>query len=136
LVQGVANLVVTSSIDLAGNDTVILAPGARLTIYMEGATASIKGNGFVNPGTSTNLLYYGLPANTSIDMSGNAAFNGLIYAPEADLHLGGGGNNSQDASGAFVVNTFTLNGKFNFHYDLNSRKVLFAGFVPVSWVEL
>jgi hypothetical protein len=136
LVQGVANLVVTSSINLSGSDGVTLAPGARLNIYMEGTSTTIKGNGFINPGSSTNVAYYGLPTNTSIEISGNAAFNGLIYAPEANMILSGGGSNNEDCSGAFVCNSIKLNGNFNFHDDLNARNFILLGYFPTSWTEL
>jgi choice-of-anchor A domain-containing protein len=134
-VQGNATLVVTSSINIGSKDGITLAPGSSLTIYMEGKSTSIKGNGFANPGSSTNLVYYGLPNNTDIDMSGNAAFNGIIYAPEADVKLGGGGNNAQDLGGSLTINTLTLNGHFNFHYDFNTRKVTQKGYKPSNWAE-
>jgi len=74
-----------------------------------------SGMGAVN-GTPLNFLVYGTPNVTSITMSGNSAFIGAIYAPEAVLTLNGGGNNS-NLQGAAIVKSVTLNGHYDFHYD-------------------
>ena len=74
-----------------------------------------SGMGAVN-GTPLNFLVYGTPNVTSITMSGNSAFIGAIYAPEAVLTLNGGGNNS-NLQGASIVKSVKLNGHYDFHYD-------------------
>lgn len=79
-----------------------------------------SGNGFqVNtPGSATNLFVWGLPSLTSISLNGNAGFTGAIYAPEAAFSGGGGGNShTNDTSGAMIVQSVTLKGHWNFHYD-------------------
>jgi hypothetical protein len=40
-----------------------------------------------------------------------------IYAPEANVTFNGGGSNPYDIAGAFMVNSLTLKGHFNFHFD-------------------
>src|SRR5206468_4545735 len=61
-----------------------IAAGASLTIYMSGASTTISGNGLVNDSAQAkNFAYYGLPSNTGISLTGNGAFYGTIYAPEA-----------------------------------------------------
>ncbi len=50
-------------------------------------------------------------------MSGNSAFNGTIYAPEADISFSGGGNNTVDFMGAIVGKSVRISGKYQFHYD-------------------
>lgn len=50
-------------------------------------------------------------------LSGNGSFNGCLYAPGATLTGNGGGNNSQDLCGSFVVGAVTSNGHMCFHYD-------------------
>jgi len=95
---------------------------ASIVIYANpnsaNGTFSLSGNsgmGAVN-GTPLNFLVYGTPNVTSITMSGNSAFIGAIYAPEAVLTLNGGGNNS-NLQGAAIVKSVTLNGHYDFHYD-------------------
>jgi choice-of-anchor A domain-containing protein len=83
------------------------------------------------------LGIYGLPSCTSIDLHGNAAFTGTIYAPQADYVFGGGGNNTQDMIGALVANSCKLNGKANFHYDESlKRNGPGIGYIPFSWKEI
>ena len=116
---------------------------ASLVLYVGTTNASgnnsisVGGNGALNsPGYAKNLQIYGLPSLTGISFSGNAAFAGTIYAPEAALTGGGGGNNTIDTSGAIVVNSVTLNGKWNFHYDENLKiNGPIRGWIANSWAE-
>jgi hypothetical protein len=133
-----ARLLVTENIDLTGQDGIILQNGANLKLYMAGTSAKIAGQGIVNPNASaTNFFYYGLTNNTSLDITGNGQFTGVIYAPQAALSLKGGGNSVEDFIGASVSGSVVMNGKFNFHYD----EVLSSlggprGFLITSWNEL
>jgi hypothetical protein len=114
-----------------GNDA------GKLTIYMDGPTFILTGNSVVDGGNAANLSYYGTPNNTQIKFSGNAAFTGTIYAPEAAFTMGGGGNNTYDFVGSSITKTVTMNGHFNFHFDenlLNSGPV--RGYSATSWREL
>jgi hypothetical protein len=107
-------------------------------LYVAGASTSLGGSGVVNgTGSATNFSYYGLPSNTSVSFSGNAAFVGTIYAPNAALQLGGGGSNTFDFVGASVSNTVQMNGHFNFHYDeLLGRQNNGASYYITSWNEI
>jgi hypothetical protein len=128
---------VNGSLSLGGQASIILAPGASAKIYVGGASTSISGNGVANPGSALNFMLYGLPSNTSINLSGNAAFTGTIYAPNADLALSGGGTSNYDFVGASITRTATLNGHFSFHYDeALSKYGPSRGFVITSWNEL
>jgi hypothetical protein len=100
-------------------------------------SVSIGGNGSLNsPGYAKNLQIYGLPSLTSMTFSGNAAFAGTIYAPEADITGNGGGNNNTDTSGSMVVKSVTLHGHWNFHYDENLKTAgPSRGWVPSAWTE-
>ena len=116
-----------------------IGPGASLTLYMAGATTAINGNGVVNDtGHASAFAYYGLPSNTSITLTGNGAFYGTIYAPEADFSLKGGGKSSlDDFTGASITKTTTMGGNFNFHYDESLIQVTtLGGYDPISWAEL
>jgi hypothetical protein len=137
-VNGHANLYVTAGIQLSGNSQIIIATNASLRIYMAGATASIGGNGVANrSGKAENFVYLGLPTHTSLSFHGNAAFTGVIYAPNADFTLGGGGSDTHDFVGASVTKSVTMNGHFHFHYDENLKNSQWSrGYVAVSWDEL
>jgi hypothetical protein len=116
-----------------------IAPGASLTVYMAGATTTIGGSGVVNDsGQASAFAYYGLPSNTSISLTGNGAFYGTIYAPEADFTLKGSGKSSvDDFTGASITKTTTMTGNFNFHYDESLiHLTTLGGFDPVAWTEL
>ncbi len=137
-VSGNAVLYVTSTLALSGNAKIVIGTGASLKLYFGGTSASLGGNGVINnTGNAMNFMYYGLPSNTSLSMSGNAGFAGVIYAPNADFSLNGGGSNSYDFVGASVTKTVTMNGHFKFHYDENLGRIgPSRGFVVTSWNEV
>jgi hypothetical protein len=111
------SLYIPGDFSMTGNSKLIIAPGASLKVYVGGAT-SLAGNGIFNYTLdASHFMYYGLPSNTSISISGNAAFTGCIYAPNANLSLNGGGNTIYDVVGASVTKTANMNGHFRFHYD-------------------
>jgi hypothetical protein len=138
MVSGDVTLYVSGNVSISGNAGIIVAPNSRLRLYVAGSSASFGGSGVVNnAGNATNFGYYGLPSNTSVSFSGNAAFVGTVYAPSAHLSLGGGGNNSYDFVGATVSKTVQMNGHFNFHYDENLGRLDNPAFyVITSWNEL
>ena len=142
-------LYVTSSISIGtgGGSTkrgysppqIHIAPGGSLTIYMAGATTTISGNGVANDtAQAKNFAYYGLPSNTTISLTGNGAFYGTIYAPQANFNLKGSGNTStDDFTGASITKTTTMTGNFNFHYDESLiHLTTLGGYDAVSWEEL
>ncbi len=117
-VRGQAKLLVTGGISMSGHDEIVIPEGKTLKLYMAGTSASLGGNGVMNSdGYATNFFYYGLPENTSLSLSGNGAFVGTVYAPNAALTLNGGGHNKTDFVGAAITKTARLNGHFSFHYD-------------------
>lgn len=138
LVQGQAKLLVTTDIQFSGSDYIYIAPGASLALYVSAPKASLGGGGVQNDSTdASSFIYYGLPTNTSLSYSGNAAMSGGIYAPNADFSMGGGGKTVYDFSGACVTRTITMNGKFNFHFDesLTTRGPN-RGYIATSWDEV
>ena len=138
IVLGDVVLYVTGSVSLSGQSYMTVSTNSTLQLYVGGANASFGGSGIVNtPGSATNFVYYGMPGNTSLSMSGNAAFTGAIYAPSADLTLGGGGNTTYDFSGSSVSGTVRMNGHFNFHYDESLGETgPRRGYVITSWNEI
>ena len=137
MVTGNASLWVTDSVNFSGNESIQIAPGASLKLYVSAPTASIGGKGIVNGnGTVSSFQYFGLPTNTAFDFKANASFTGTVYAPQANLTLGGGGNDVYDFVGAVVVNTVKLNGHIHFHYDEDVRRLIPGPYVAVSWNEV
>jgi len=136
-ISGNSVLYVTGDISLKGNSAIQIAAGASLTIYAAG-DVDIGGNGVANlSGNAANFYLKGLPSATSVKMSGNAAFTGVIYAPSAALTLGGGGSTDYDFVGASISNTIKLNGHYKFHYDENLGRVGGArDWVVASWNEI
>src|SRR4030095_2977115 len=137
-VNGHANLYVTAGIQISGNAKITIATNASLKIYMGGASASIGGNGLANlTGNAANFAYLGLPTHTSLSFSGNGGFTGVVYAPNADFTLGGGGNDIRDFVGSRVTKTGIMNGHFHFHYDENLKNSQWnRGYIAVSWDEI
>jgi hypothetical protein len=138
IVNGNAVFYVTGDISMTGQSLIYIAPGARLQLYCGGATASFAGQGLANANASaTNFFYYGLPSNTTLRLHGNAAYTGVIYAPNANFDLGGGGKDTYDTVGAAVVNNVSINGHFNFHYDEALGNLGGGGgFLITSWNEI
>ena len=131
------NLLVTGNINITGHDGIEIEPGGSLNLYMSGAVAKLAGNGVANEGgNATNFVYWGSTSNSEISINGNGTFSGIIYAPQADLTLNGGGSGIDDVSGASVSKTARLNGNFQFHYDENLGN-LFKNrpFIVTSWNE-
>jgi Putative Ice-binding-like adhesive domain len=105
-------------------------------IYQDSGTATLSGNASTGGNRPDNFYYYGLPGVTSITLSGNSTFIGVIYAPEAQLTLNGGGN-ANNLEGAAIVNQVTLNGHYDFHYDESlATNGPSRGYIPISWQEL
>ena len=138
VVTGNATIIVTNSITLSGQDALTITTNGSLKLYMTGASTSLAGNGIVNmTGNAMQFSYYGSTNNTSLSLSGNAAFTGSIYAPSASFTLSGGGNNTIDFVGASVTGTVTMNGHYNFHYDENlGRQGQALAYVVLTWNEI
>jgi hypothetical protein len=133
---------VTSDFTMSSQSQIILVPGVRLLLYVgdttgSGASASLGGSGVSNQGNAMDFEYWGMPSNTSLSYSGNAAFTGVIYAPNANFTLGGGGNGIYDFVGASVTSTVKMNGHFHFHYDENLKRIgPSRGYIITSWNEI
>jgi len=115
-----------------------IKPGNVFNLYSSAPSVSIGGNNSVySDNTADAFTFWGLPTCTSISISGNGSFNGTIYAPQADMTLNGGGNNTVDLVGAAVVKSATLNGHFNFHYDEALARIgPSRGYIISTWDEL
>jgi hypothetical protein len=132
---------VTGDISVSGKGEIHLEEGVIASIYLAG-NASISGNGITNGSSTTcrpaNVNLFGIkPASGTpyIALSGNAAMQAAIYAPDATISINGGGSNGT-FSGAIVGKTVTMTGVTNVHYD---EALAAAGFVTdykiASWFE-
>jgi hypothetical protein len=129
----IANSMSPAAIRVAGSG----AASGKLQIYMAGASFDLTGQSFVDGGFAGNFVYWGLPSNTSLKFSGNAAFTGVIYAPSADFTLGGGGNSGYDFVGSSITKSTTLNGHYKFHFDEALAKMgPIKGYAATYWREL
>jgi Tfp pilus assembly protein PilX len=104
--------------------------------YQEQGVADLSSfQGAIN-GRPENFIYYGLTTqSTGITFGGNGTFVGVIYAPEADITLKGGGNGN-NIVGAVIGKTITVNGHYDIHYDESLARLFSSVFVVTSWEEL
>jgi hypothetical protein len=142
IVLGTARLVLPNGLNMGGQDSLTVATGAGLSLYCGGTSVGLSGNAVFNQtGLPANFVVYCTPTVTSLTLSGNAAFEGVLVAPSADVNLKGGGTSASptDFDGAVMANTITLNGHFNIHYDeaLNNLKLnIPSRFLVTFWTEI
>jgi hypothetical protein len=104
------------ALSLTGNASLLIPPGSKLTIYVEG-DVKLAGNGLGNDnvqpiscqiwGTNTSV------SGQDIQIAGNGALKCVIYAPAAAVKVNGNG----DVMGAIVAQSITFVGNAFFHYD-------------------
>ena len=133
--------VTASSLNLSGlqiHDGGNINNSGTAYIYVNGPTSiSMAGNSAPDASNRPeNLWIYGTSSLTSVSFSGNSAFVGVIYAPEVQLKLNGGGSNDYDFLGACVVGSITTDGHFHLHYDEYLSGLSSRGFIPTGWQEL
>jgi hypothetical protein len=131
-------LALPNGLNMSGNDSILLADKANVLVYSAGTSCTIGGNGVVNlPGIAANFMLFCTESVTSFSCSGNAAFIGVLVAPEANVRMNGGGSTVFDFIGAIMVNSCTMNGHFNFHYDEALQRITgFGRFLVSSWNEI
>jgi len=82
-----------------------------------------------------NFQFFGGTNLTKITFSGSSDFVGVIYAPQADLKLDGGGS-ANNVMGSFLVKSLTMNGHYRIHYDTSLLGLYWGFFVAGTWQEL
>ncbi len=120
------------SFSFAGQSTFYIAPGSSVSIYVGASSASIAGNGFVGATNASQLSIYGLPSCTSMSYSGNAAYVGTIYAPEAAFQSVG----NATYIGSVMASTLDFTGNATVHYDENLGSRTASTFVANNWKEI
>lgn len=99
----------------------------KVQIYIDGDVS--PKNGSVNPTSWPGALEIYTSTSSTCTVSGNGVFNGCLYAPYAQLRGNGGGHDTMDMCGSFVVGSVTSNGHMSFHYD----EALGAPASPKAW---
>lgn len=147
------NVIIIADLDIAisGNGGIDIPSNGSLKIYSS-ANIDITGNGIMNvtkagTGVPQNCFIYGTNTTTKytqikgvttetgaqdIKIAGDAAYSGVVYAPNANVTLGGNGT----VNGAIIAMNVTCNGGIQFHYDESLSQITEPGFALESWVEL
>lgn len=137
-VRGNTTLILTGTGDVikmnGGGDVLTVANNATFVIYTPG-DVDLTGGGVVNPNSqASSLQIYGTDTGTqSIEVGGGAQFNGVVYAPNANIKIHG----NPDVMGSIVGNNITVVGSAKFHYDEALGN--FGGSNPfgiVRWLEI
>jgi hypothetical protein len=131
VVNGNASLVVNR--DYRVNDFVI-ERGASIKLYVNAPDAALR---IVNKNIrAESFMYFGLPGNLAISLQGNSSFCGVLFAPNAQLGIGGGGADEVDFLGAIIARIVTVKGKMTFHFDEATTRLGSRGFTACRWDEL
>jgi hypothetical protein len=106
------------------NGSIVIASTGSLEIHLAGDLA-IDGSGITNNTKLPKKLSIISTSNgwDSYEMGTNTPFYGVIYTPYNSLTV----SNSQTIYGSIVAKSVTFTLSPTFHYDLNLRKVSFAG---------
>ncbi len=126
IASGKAILWVTGLID---SDLLVIRTNATLQIYCSATDAHFDSvqNYTQRAGT---LEYFGLPSNKTLEFKKN--YMGVMYAPYVDLVLSGG----NQIYGCVTMNSYTLKGGADVHFDEAVATQKPRGFVITSWNEL
>jgi hypothetical protein len=122
-----------SDLEIHGGNT----NSGTAVMYLNGQTSvGMAGNSAIDASNRPeNLWYFGLPTLTSMTFSGTSSFVGVIYAPEVQLTLNGGGN-AFGIMGSVIVGSITMHGHYDFHYDEALAKYgPNRGYIATSWQE-
>ncbi len=104
------------SISMSGNARIVAS--GPVTIYVDGAV-TIAGNGVAtSSNTPSNFLIYST-SDEPIQISGNSAFYGAVYAPSSDVTYAGNG----DFYGAVMAHNYQQSGTYSLHYDTQLSNV-------------
>ncbi len=139
---GTNRLYVTGNISMQSQNSSIisLATGSSLEIFVGTVSGPAVDATFTtvnNSGNDSLFKIFGLPSLKTMSWNGNAAFTGVVYAPEAVFTLGGGGSSTYDFQGAITVGSMKMNGNFTLHFDENLKKLgPSSGYAVTSWREL
>lgn len=133
---------VKGDVDIKG--TINVTENASLVMYVDGDfSVGGNGNGVVNrTGYAKDVRIYGTASTDGgqdFTLRGNGGITGVIYAPNANLTLNGGGNAGY-FTGAAVAYTIKINGgsdDYMYHYDLALKEIITEKRVRMTmWREI
>ena len=127
----------TAALSINGGSVIRLADGATLSIYTPG-NISLNGSGFINSAAAKNLKIFGTavsPATQTFQWTGSTSISGLVYAPNANISMTGGGSQFY---GAMTARSVAIdNGGLHFDESLYGFGAASSATVSVrSYVEL
>ena len=139
-IAGNVVLLLTSSeaaLTINGGSVISLAAGATLSIYTPG-NISLNGSGFINNAAAKNLKIFGTavsPATQTFQWTGSTSISGLVYAPNANISMTGGGSHFY---GAMTARSVSIdNGGLHFDESLYGFGAASSSTVSVrSYAEL
>ncbi len=143
IIDGPVRLYVRRNVQVSGQGKIRITSNGSLELYSP-TNISISGNGSAygmqnETGKAEKLMIYSTtPANggSNIDVAGNGLVYAVIYAPNSDIHLQGGGIGGA-VHGAIVGLEITLTGGYEFHYDEALADIGGAGGLNIDfWREL
>jgi hypothetical protein len=143
VIDGDVTLHIQGEFKMAGNSKITVNEGSSLKLVLHG-DGQVTGNAFINNSHNpANLMIIGAVSNPgdtalrSFKVAGNGGVAGILDMPNYQVHLGGGGNDVVDVSGALIAYSIKMNGKFQFHYDEDLANLDGEGKLRVtSWREL
>lgn len=117
-VTGDAKVYVAGDITSIGHNQIELAPGASLELFVAGNVTTVGDVTFGDPSRPEAFrLYVGGKDTVTIASAGRTAWNGLVYAPDAEIAFAG----SSEVSGALFARDLSYAG---------TLRVRFAGAPP------
>jgi len=142
-------LVVVGDINFNGSAKIIINPGSKLTLYVGGNIYMSGSESIVNGDASNTTATMNMPSNftligtrtsdqvstsgySSWTIQGGSYMSAVVYAPNANITIGGNG----DTYGSVVGNTVSMNSG-NFHQDESLGNVRKTGLWAIAkWREL
>ena len=132
LVTADTTLYLTDKFHMLGGGLLEILPGAKLKLYVANSFKLI-GTSLVNPnGKPDQFSYYGLPANTVLNLEDDSVLVGTLYAPSANAQL----RNDAVLSGAGIFLKTVIEDSFKFHFDQAVGGGTGGTLQIVSWTEL
>ncbi len=109
-----------TGVSVTGNASIQVNGGASLELYASN-DVDIGGNGIANANDPAAFQFWSTQTASSagtqsVSIHGNGQLSAVVYAPNADVTMNGGGS-SGSIYGAVVADTITVTGGSEFHYD-------------------
>ena len=136
-IDGNLTLYVTGNVDLKTNTEVKVKNNATLELYFDGDVNANNSSGINNESkVPSNVKIYGTGTNQKVDLKNSSDLYAVVYAPNADMTV----NNSGEAYGSFITESFELKNSGEVYYDKALKQVSqndkLVRFAITHWEEL